>query len=114
MKEAYCYIHKQELWLRGVQISSWKTSTVTPEERKRNLNNDIKLLLNRAEIKKIDDKLRIKGYTIIPLALLEEKGLVKVKIALVTGKRQWDKRAKLKEQDQKRDLERELKGGKYF
>ena len=72
-----------------------------------------KLLLHRAQIKKIRTKLEQRGFTLIPLSVyFNARGLAKVELGLARGKRQFDKRQKLTEQQQKRDLDRSYKNRK--
>jgi SsrA-binding protein len=79
-----------------------------------NINNhdpfrDRKLLLNGIEIKKLNQKVKEKGYTIVPLSLYFKNGKVKVEIALAKGKKLYDKRETIA----KRDLERDRKRNNY-
>ena len=73
-----------------------------------------KLLLNRAEIDKIERKVNEKGFTIVPLALYFKDGRAKVEIALAKGKKTWDKRHALAERqadrEKEQDVGRRLKG----
>jgi SsrA-binding protein len=63
--------------------------------------------LNKKELKKLNKDSDNKGLTIVPLRLFtNEKGLAKLEIALCRGKKNYDKRETLKEQDTKRDLDR--------
>jgi SsrA-binding protein len=67
-------------------------------------------LLNRRELDKLEKKVKIKGFSIIPLnVFINEKGLCKVNIALAQGKKLHDKREDLKEKDNKREMDRALK-----
>jgi SsrA-binding protein len=66
-----------------------------------------KLLLNKRELKSLYKNVQTKGLTIVPLKLhTNEKGLAKLDIGLCRGKKTYDKRESLKEQDTKRDLDR--------
>ena len=66
-----------------------------------------KLLLNKKELKSLHKSVQAKGLTIVPLKLFtNEKGLAKLQIGLCKGKKNYDKRESLKEQDTKRDLDR--------
>jgi SsrA-binding protein len=67
-----------------------------------------KILLHRQEIAKIRQRMREKGYTVVPLSLYLKEGLVKVELALVRGKKTHDKRETLAKKDARRDVEREL------
>jgi SsrA-binding protein len=69
-----------------------------------------KLLLNRSEINKLIGKVRMKGYTLVPLSFyLNDRNLIKVELGLAKGKKQHDKRAAEKEKDWQRNKERMLK-----
>lgn len=68
-----------------------------------------KLLLNRKEIEKLEDAENTAGLTIVPLKMYFKKGLIKLKIAVVKGKKTIDKRAKIKGKDQDIDIQRALK-----
>ncbi len=70
-----------------------------------------KLLLKKAEIRKLTGKLQEKGYTLVPLRIyVTDRGIVKVELGLAKGKRKFEKRQVIKERDMKRELERERKG----
>ncbi len=70
-----------------------------------------KLLLHKKEIEKLKKAVEREGYTIVPLAIyFNHKNIAKVQIAIAKGKKLHDKRADLKAKDQKRDIERSLKG----
>jgi hypothetical protein len=69
-----------------------------------------KLLLHRSQIRKIIGKLQQRGFTLVPLRIyFNERGLAKVELALATGKRQYDKRAKLQKEQQRKDTDRAMK-----
>lgn len=68
-----------------------------------------KLLLHKEEIKKLQQKVKLKGYTIVPISLYLEKGLAKMEIALAKGKDLHDKRQSEKEKDAKREIQKALK-----
>jgi SsrA-binding protein len=109
--DAYCFIHKGEMYLRGLHISDWPGMG---EFEKKQKNEDIKLLLKQREIDRWHGKLKQKGLTVVPLALGLSRGYVKIEIGLAKGKQKHDKRKRLKEKQQKRDLERDLSNQKYF
>jgi SsrA-binding protein len=67
-----------------------------------------RLLLHKKEIGKLNDKIKLKGYTIVPLRMYLVKGRAKLEIALARGKRQYDKRQAIAERDSQRDIQREL------
>ncbi len=69
-----------------------------------------KLLMHRAELKKLLGKLKVQGYTFVPLSLyFNKKNIAKIEMALVKGKKLYDKRASEKEKDWKRDQQRMMK-----
>ena len=101
--DAFCYFDKGELWCKGMHVSEYfygsYNNHVPDRERK--------LLLNKRELIKMEDKLKDKGITIIVLSMyVNQRGLAKVDIALARGKKNFDKREDLKEKDAKRDMDR--------
>lgn len=107
LQDAYVDAQDGELWLKQANISPYKFGTDSNHDPLR----PRKLLLNRAEIEKILSRSVRKGFTIIPLAIyLNEKNIIKVKIALASGKTQGDKREALKERESKREMDRVRKG----
>ncbi len=105
--EAHCIIQGGEVFITGMHIAEYKESGRGNHDpyRKR------KLLLTKKQIKKLDDKLKVKGNTIVPLRLFtNDKGILKLKIALARGKKNYDKKQSIKEKDIKRDTDREIKG----
>jgi SsrA-binding protein len=99
-----------EVWLHGVHIPEYAQGTWTNHAARRKR----KLLLNRAEITKLERKVGDKGYTIVPLSLYFKDGRAKVEIALAKGKKEYDKRHSLAERQANREKEqavqRRLKG----
>ena len=106
MVDCYCYFEKNELWIRGVNISEYAWGTCNNHIPKR----DRKLLLNRKELNKLSRSLQDKGLTIVGLRLfLNEKGLAKIAIGLARGRKSYDKREYLKENDAKREMDKAMK-----
>ncbi len=104
--DTYCIFEKGEMWVRNMQISSYRLGYYYNHEVKR----DRKLLLNKRELRKYERAINDTGYTIVPLRLfLDDKGLAKLEIALARGKKSYDKRNTLKEKEDKRDLDRAVK-----
>jgi SsrA-binding protein len=104
--DSYCIIHKGEIWIKSLYISEYSHGTANNHEPVR----DRKLLLNKKEIKKIESKLKEKGYTIIPLRIFfSEKNLAKVEVGLGKGKKIHDKRETIKQRDVQREIKRYLK-----
>ena len=91
--DSYCIIHKGEMWIKSMHIAEYSHGTVNNHDPVR----DRKLLLEKREIRKIESKLKEKGYTLVPLRLFfNEKNLVKVEIGLAKGKKLHDKRETIK------------------
>jgi SsrA-binding protein len=103
LSDAFCYFKGSELFLKNAFISEYKYGNLQNHEERR----ERKLLLKKQELKKLKRKLEEKGFTIIPLSFyVNSRGLAKVKIALTRGKKSYDKRATIRDKDQKRDLDR--------
>ena len=106
LKDSFCRIHDRgELWLMGVHIS--------PYEQGNRFNHDPertrKLLMHKAEIAKLLGQVKEKGYSLVPLNFHFSRGLVKVTVGLVTGKKNYDKRQDIAERDAKRDISRRIR-----
>lgn len=101
--ESFCEFHGNELFVINSHIEEYLYGTHYNHKAK----SERKLLLNKRELKSLLKSVQNKGLTIIPLRLFtNEKGLAKLDIALCRGKKTYDKRESLKEQDTKRDLDR--------
>ncbi len=101
--ESFCEFHDGELFVINSNIEEYLYGTHYNHKSK----SERKLLLNKRELKKLFKDSENKGLTIVPLRLFtNEKGLAKLEIALCRGKKNYDKRESLKEQDTKRDLDR--------
>lgn len=104
--DAYCLFEKNELWLRGLYIAEYKMGT----SNNHIAVHDRKLLLTQRELKRLQAKMKERGFTLVPLRVFfNEKNFAKVEIGLARGKKTHDKRASIKEKDVKRELGRELK-----
>jgi len=108
--DGFAEVDGGEVWLHSVHIPEYSQGTWTNHAATRKR----KLLLNRAEIAKIERKIIDKGYTIVPLALYFKDGRAKVEIALARGKKSYDKRHALAERqanrEQEQAVQRRLKG----
>lgn len=105
--EAYCVFEDGEVFIRNMFINAYENGSFYNHKPR----TDRKLLLNRKEIDKIEKFLKVKGNTVIPLKMfLSEKGWAKLNIACAQGKKLHDKRQDLKEKDDKRDMDRAMKG----
>ncbi len=107
LRDGYANIDSRgEVMLYNVHISSYSFATHNPNEPLRVR----KLLLNKREIRKLIGKLKEKGLALIPLKIyFKENGKAKVELGLARGKKQYDKRAALKEKQSKRELQRVMR-----
>jgi SsrA-binding protein len=101
--DAYCFFQEGELFIKSLHISEYKLGTIynhlPTQERK--------LLLNRKELKKLGNKIKESGYTIVPLRIFfNDKGWAKLEIGLGKGKKVHDKRNTIKERDTDREMRR--------
>lgn len=104
--DSFCMLHQSELWVRGLCIAEYSMGT----SNNHIAVHDRKLLLTKRELRKIETRMKDKGYTIVPLKVFfNDKQLVKVEIGLGRGKKLFDKRDTLKKKDAERELKRILK-----
>ena len=104
--DSFCILHKSEVWLKSLHIAEYTHGSTNNHDPLR----ERKLLLHKREIKKIDAKMREKGYTIVPLRIFfSEKNLVKIEIGLAKGKKLHDKRQSIKQKEVEREMKRYLK-----
>lgn len=104
--DSYCLIHKGEIWIKSLHIAEYSHGNINNHDPMR----DRKLLLQKREIKKIESKLKEKGYTLVPLRIFfNEKALVKMEIGLAKGKKLHDKRESIRQKDVEREMKRHLK-----
>lgn len=101
--EAYCFVGKDELFIKGMNISPYSESSFNVPDPVR----ERKLLLKKREIEKLRAKTEEKGLTIVPVRIfINSRGLAKLEIALAQGKKIYDKRDSIKKKDQDRELKR--------
>ena len=105
LADSYCRIENGNLVLIGCHIKNYDKGSYSNVESRR----DRRLLANRREISRMLGKVKEKGYSIVPLKLYFKDSLVKVEVALVKGKRDYDKKETLLKKDADRDLQRTLK-----
>ncbi|NER79856.1 MAG: SsrA-binding protein SmpB [Leptolyngbya sp. SIO1D8] len=108
LRDGYALVRDGEVWLHNVHISPHSTTIQAFNHDPRRTR---KLLLHKGEIRKLIGKVEQKGLTLVPLKLYLTRGWVKVTIALAKGKKLHDKRESLKRKQEKREVERALKGG---
>lgn len=105
LSDAYCAFVGNELFVKQMHISEYRFGSYYNHQAKR----DRKLLLNRRELRKLQNRIKERGYTIVPVMLfVNPQGRAKLLISLAKGKKFFDKRESIKEKDSKRSLEREL------
>jgi len=101
--DSYCIFHQSELYIRSLHISEYAFGTLTNHQPLQ----ERKLLLTKRELNKLENKIKEKGYSIIPLRIFfNEKGLAKVEIGLGKGKKNYDKRNTIKEREADREVKR--------
>src|SRR5215467_15742687 len=104
--DSYCLINKGEVWIKNLHIAEYSHGTANNHDPMR----ERKLLLKKKEIRKIESKLKEKGYTLIPLRIFfNEKNFAKVEIGLGKGKKVHDKRESIKQREVEREMKRWVK-----
>ncbi len=110
LNDAYCYFKKGELYLRSMYVKEYEHGNINNHEPRRAR----KLLLHRRQLKKLEKKVKEKSFTIVPYRVyFNERGIVKIEIALAQGKKSYDKRTSIKEKDVKRDMDRQMRNYKF-
>ncbi len=101
--DSYCIFDKGELYVKSLHISEYAFGTINNHQPMQ----ERKLLLQKKELKKLENKIKEKGYTIIPLRIfISEKGFAKMEIGLGKGKKVYDKRETIKARETDRDVKR--------
>lgn len=102
IKDSYAIIRNSEVFLINMFIDHYKEGNIFNHDETRSR----KLLLHKNEIKKLDNKLKLEGFTLIPLKVYFVRGKAKVELGLCRGKKNYDKRESIKERDLKREVAR--------
>jgi SsrA-binding protein len=105
MVDAFIYIKDNEVWIKNLKVAPYKSAHTLDKHEE---NRDKKLLLNKKEISRIKRKLDDKGITAIPLGMFIKNNRIKIKIAVAKGKKNFDKRASIKERDLTREMQRNI------
>lgn len=106
LADTYCLIENGEVWVKNMYISEYFYGSYNNHVARR----DRKLLLTKKEIAKLRKAADDPGYTIVPLRVfISENGYAKMVIGVAKGKKQYDKRASIKEREEKRNLDRYFK-----
>ena len=104
LKDSYVIIKNGEAYILNMHITNYDKSYINEDETRTR-----KLLLHKDEIIKINDKISIKGFTLVPLRLYFKNGKAKLEIGVAKGKHTYDKKESIKERDIKRDTDKALK-----
>jgi SsrA-binding protein len=103
--DSYCYFRNDELYIKNMNVAAYSEGTHYNHEP----NRERKLLLSKAELNKLQKKLKDQGLTVIPIRLfISETGYAKLEIALAKGKKEFDKRESIKKRDTEREINRKL------
>ena len=100
--DSYIIVRNYELFILNMYIGIYKQGNIFNHQETRTR----KLLMHKREILKLNDKIRLEGYTLIPLKLYFKNNKAKILMGLCKGKKNYDKRETIKERDIKRDLEK--------
>lgn len=104
ISDSYVLINNNEVYIRGMYISKHKESSWMNHEEV----CDRKLLITKKQIRDLQKQLKVGGITIVPLSVFTVRGRFKVNIGVAKGKKNYDKKATLKEKDIKKQTDREL------
>ena len=105
IKDCYGIINDNEVFLLNMHISQYEQGNIFNHDETRTR----KLLLHKKEILKLNDAIRLQGYTLVPLKLYFKKNKAKILLGLCKGKKTYDKRETIKERDIKRNIEKNYK-----
>ena len=101
--DTYCTFINEELWVKNMHVAEYFYGSYNNHTARR----DRKLLLERKELRKLNQAVKNPGFTIVPMRLfINERGLAKLVIALARGKHEYDKRESIKARDDKREIDR--------
>jgi len=104
--DSFCIFHKGELWVKNMHIAEYKFGTTNNHLAV----HDRKLLLNKRELRKLENKMKEKGFTIVPLRIFfNDNGYAKLEIGLGKGKKFFDKRDTIRKRDVEKEMKRYLK-----
>ncbi|MCM1108488.1 MAG: SsrA-binding protein SmpB [Clostridium sp.] len=104
--DTFCFIHNGEVWVKNMYVAEYSYGSYNNHAARR----DRKLLLNRREIQKIQQATKTPGYTLVPtLLFIDENGRAKLDVYLCRGKKEYDKRETLKEKQDRREMDRQIK-----
>lgn len=102
LRDSFAVVKEGELWLMNAHIAPYDPGTYANHEPRR----PRKLLMHRREINRITGQLQEKGFALVPLRLYLKNNLAKVELGLARGKKQYDKRAALRQKETRREIDR--------
>lgn len=104
--DTFCFINNGEVWVKNMYIAEYDYGSYNNHSARR----DRKLLLDRKEIRKLQQDMKNPGFTLVPtLMFIDENGRAKLDIHLCRGKKEYDKRQTLKEKEDRREMDRQFK-----
>lgn len=106
LKDSYAIVRNHELYILNMHISSYEQGNRFNHEETRTR----KLLAHKEEIGKLEEKIKLDGFTLVPLKLYFKKGNAKILLGLAKGKKNYDKRETIKKKDMDRQVQKDLKG----
>lgn len=105
IEDSYGHIKKGELFILNMFIGEYKQGNIFNHQETRTR----KLLMHKNEILKINEKVKLEGYTLIPLRIYFKKNIAKVSLGLCKGKKDYDKRETIKQRDIDREISKRFK-----
>ena len=105
IQESYCQIKNNDFYIYDMHIAKYDQGNIFNHEEKR----DRLLLAHKSEIRKLLQKVKLEGATIVPLTVYLNEGLCKVEVALCKGKKNYDKREDMKREETKKEVSRMMK-----
>ena len=105
LKDAWADVKEGQVQLKGMHVSPYEKGNIFNRDPLR----PRKLLLHKAEIRKLHSDMKIKGLSLVPLSLYFKNSMVKVELGICKGKKLYDKRADDAKKTAKRDIERAMK-----
>ncbi len=106
LKDSYASVEKGEMWVHGMHISPYEKGNIFNTDPMR----PKKLLMHKAEIRKLEQAIMQKGLTLVPLSVYLKQGRMKLQLGLCKGKKNYDKRDDIAKRDAEREIERGMRG----
>ncbi len=106
LKDCYASVEKGEMWVHGMHISPYEKGNIFNTDPMRAK----KLLMHKAEIRKLEQAVMQKGLTLVPLSVYLKQGRMKLELGLCKGKKNYDKRDDIAKRDAEREIERSMRG----